>query len=124
MIEQPCERSAVAVAPQDVGNAVAIEIADRLYLPSEIDAGIAHGASQRRPVYEPKQHVSNIVSPQQVRILIPIEISHGDKLPVERCRAQLRRRNERAVSQVPHQHAAIQLVAPDDIELPIAVEIA
>src|SRR5437667_311843 len=112
------------MAPQDVGDAVAIEIADSLYLPGKVDPRIADRCADRRAIHEPKQNIARAVAPKQIRKLISVKVGHRHERPVERNDPEVGRRIQEAVAQMPDEDAPRYLVAPDDIELTIAVEIA
>src|SRR5882672_6251384 len=118
-----------AVAPQDVGLAVPVEVADPRDAPVEIRyRGEVGGAARNRgAVHEPDRvRAGCVVVPQDVGLAVPIEVADSRDAPVEiRCRSEVgsATRNRGAVHE-PDRVRAGYVVVPQDVGLAISVKVA
>src|SRR5882672_3732176 len=117
-----------AVAPQDVGLAVPVEVADPRDAPVEIPYRTDNMPAQNRSaVHEPDRDLAGgAVAPQDVGLAVPIEVADSRDAPVEiRCRSEVgSATRNRGVIHEPDRVRAGYVVVPQDVGLAISVKVA
>src|SRR5712691_3670707 len=116
-----------AVAPQDVGLAVAVEVADSHNAPVEVGHRVDGSVAQNRSaVHEPDYVLAGrAVAPQDVGLAVPIEVADPRDAPVEICYPGECNvvRNGSAVHEPDYVFAG-RAVAPQDVGLAVPIEVA
>src|SRR5205823_457148 len=116
-----------AVAPQDVGLAVAVVVPDAHDLPVEVRYWLdAPAADYGGAVHGPDRVLSGrAVAPQDVDLAVAVEVTDPDDLPVRvRHRGGVRGAAESTAVHEPDLALTGALVVPQDVGLAVTVEVA